>query len=97
LHSAFWLSIRERLANGSDTGWSAVWSQDNAIDSFMADKLVLRFAENEDDLLEIEKLSKNVHFDLGIHNRRLHFQYTPKTHLMILDKLTNTVIGYGTG
>ena len=62
----------------------------------MADKLVLRYAENEDDLLEIEEMSKNVHFNLGIHDRRLHFQYTPKIHLMILDKLTKTVIGYAT-
>uniref|UniRef100_A0A914UYK1 YitH acetyltransferase (GNAT) domain-containing protein n=1 Tax=Plectus sambesii TaxID=2011161 RepID=A0A914UYK1_9BILA len=63
----------------------------------MSGKIALRFAANDEDILVMEELAKNAHFDLGFHDRRLHWLYSPKTHILILDNTSSEVIGYFTG
>lgn len=62
----------------------------------MADRLALRFVESEQDLIELEKLAENAHFDIGIHDRTLQWRYTPRTHVLMLDKETRRIVGYVT-
>lgn len=63
----------------------------------MADKLSLRFVETEEDLVELERLAAKVHFNIGIHDRRLQWRHSPKTHVLILDKDSGKIVGYTTG
>uniref|UniRef100_A0A914UXP5 YitH acetyltransferase (GNAT) domain-containing protein n=1 Tax=Plectus sambesii TaxID=2011161 RepID=A0A914UXP5_9BILA len=62
----------------------------------MADQLLLRYVESEQDVIELEKLAAKAHFDIGIHDRSLQWRYTPKTHVVMLDKDTKKIVGYVT-